>query len=356
MTKYPTRGKDFFFLYDQFLEATRNGTRLNLARKRIRVRSLRNYEYLRNLIREFCIARKLDLRVNLRSSTAFRKRMDERKQWLRFYDAFSDFLYDDKDLFDTYVGQSIKLLRTFFNFLKTDLGYAIGDYYKAFPVTRDDIQVVSLTPAQFRFLAYDKSFTRSLSNRLKLAKDMFVFGCTVGLRISDLLNLRHEDFSMIGKELLLIKEHSKTGIRVMIKLPPHARRIVLKYWKRHARLFPVNNNPRFNREVKTLAGLAGWTNPCPKQRKKRGERIVVYKDPAKKENYRFCDIISSHTMRRSAITIMLNMGMKEHVVRQISGHCHNSHSFQRYVAFSEALLNNELKKVHNGILRRRFPE
>ncbi len=355
MSRYPTnKGRNLLRLYDQFLQATREGTRLGQKFQRLKPRSIKNYLYLRHQLVAFCEKRRIKLRVNTNSSESFRNKQKERKRWLNFYTDFLSFLYDEKDLLDCYVGNLIKLFRTFFNYLKTDQGYSVGDFYKLFTIPKDEIQVVAITPEQFRLLAYNRRFAASLPGSLALVKDMFVFGCTVGLRVSDLLNLTHEDFSLVGRQMLLIKDHAKTGTRVMIRLPHHARCIIAKYWRRKSLLFPPNNNARFNREIKKLAEAAGWTYPSPKRRKRKGENIVIYKDPGKQENYRFCDIISSHTMRRSAITIMLNMGMKEHLVRQISGHSHNSHSFHRYIAYSEALMNEELKNVHNNIRRRRF--
>ena len=71
-----------------------------------------------------------------------------------------------------------------------------------------------------------------------------------------------------------------------------------------------------------------------------------YKDTTKKTNYRFCDSISSHTMRRTAITTMLRMGMHEINVRLISGHKANCTSFYRYVNYSDAFIDEEMDKFY----------
>ncbi len=64
-----------------------------------------------------------------------------------------------------------------------------------------------------------------------------------------------------------------------------------------------------------------------------------------KEPYRFCDLVTSHTMRRTAITTMISMGMSEHLVRRISGHAPGSKEFYRYVEVSQKQLDNETQKV-----------
>jgi hypothetical protein len=77
-----------------------------------------------------------------------------------------------------------------------------------------------------------------------------------------------------------------------------------------------------------MAFKAGWTQLLLKCRSKRGvEKEQVC--PASKLSYRFCDLLSSHTMRRTAITTMLMLGMKEFVVKLISSHALNSKSFGR---------------------------
>jgi intergrase/recombinase len=55
-------------------------------------------------------------------------------------------------------------------------------------------------------------------------------------------------------------------------------------------------------------------------------------------------------MRRTAITTMLMLGMKEHVVRKISGHADNSKSFYRYVNLVQSYLDNEVDEVFSKLV------
>jgi integrase len=56
-------------------------------------------------------------------------------------------------------------------------------------------------------------------------------------------------------------------------------------------------------------------------------------------------MISSHTMRKTAITTLLNLGMPETLVRKISGHASNSMEFYRYVKYSDSFMDNETDKI-----------
>lgn len=69
--------------------------------------------------------------------------------------------------------------------------------------------------------------------------------------------------------------------------------------------------------MKAIGHLAGWTNEIGKERSKRGVRKELKN---KGKTYRFCDLMSSHMMRRTAITTLLVNGMPEPLVRKISGH------------------------------------
>jgi integrase len=82
-----------------------------------------------------------------------------------------------------------------------------------------------------------------------------------------------------------------------------------------------------------------------KVRSKRGEQVIVYKDASKKKHYTMADHITSHTMRRTAITTMLRLGMHEQAVRKVSGHSPTSKEFYKYVAYTQAYLDRQTDKV-----------
>ena len=86
-----------------------------------------------------------------------------------------------------------------------------------------------------------------------------------------------------------------------------------------------------------------------KVRERRGKQVVVYKDPIKKLHFKLSDHISSHTMRRTAISVMLNLGMPEHIVRKISGHAPNSREFYRYVQLAQSTIDFESDRIFNKI-------
>jgi integrase len=354
MKPYPLpSGENLFPLFEKFLFDSKNGNRLRCNLRKASANTIKNHKILFELLKEFSRRKEVILMVRLEACVQSDLLRLEDFYWRSFYFEFLNFLYEEKRHYDNYVGSLIKILKSFFNYLKYECGYSIGDFYKSFVVPKDNIQVVALTPDQYRFLAYSSRFSASLNPRLRVVKDIFVFGATLGLRISDVISLTKADFFRTEKGLFLRKEHRKTGTVVLINVPEHCQKIYLKYAK-DLKVFPSFCLSLFNRDIKRLFELAGWTHLVPKIRTKRGKPVPVLKDPIRGTHFRFCDLVSSHTMRRSAVTILLSMGMKEHVVRQISGHSQSSLAFQRYIAYSEALMSREMEKVHARIRKKQF--
>ncbi|MBK6987034.1 MAG: hypothetical protein IPH33_01650 [Bacteroidetes bacterium] len=68
------------------------------------------------------------------------------------------------------------------------------------------------------FLIYDKDFSNRLPERLKAPKDIFVFGCTVGLRLSDLMMLTRNNIEKVYDDYYLKVRSKKTQTFTKIKL------------------------------------------------------------------------------------------------------------------------------------------
>jgi len=339
-------------LFEKFISYSYKGKRLKPDGNRIKPQTIDNYYYVLRYLREYEVEYNVVLRIKVINSQNKRNFIAERNYWKKFYLQFTNFMYQKKDFYDNYVGTVIKTIRIFFNFLNKDMGIPTGVFYKNFYVCREEVPIVTLMPEQLQFLINDTAFAEQLGKPLQKAKDIFVFGCTVALRVSDLFTIKFTDVERMGSFYYLPVKTIKTGVAVRIKLPTYAIAIIEKY-KCMARgrktIFPPVPRTRFNNQLKSIAEEAGWISDMGRNRTKRG---VNYKHTGKanKERYRFCDLISSHTMRRTAITTMLMLGMKEHVVRKISGHADNSKSFYRYVNLVQSYLDNEVDEVFGKLV------
>lgn len=337
-------------MLNKYLKEIKKGKHLQKNGNKIKASSQSNYKYLINLLNKFSNEKQFTLRINVNLKTQ-KQFEDEKKYWSEFYKQFTDYLYYDLNHYDNYVGSVIKLLKAFFNYLNNEKGINTGNFHKKFFVTHEESEILVLSPERVNLLITNNNFANKLSPTLNKVKDIFVFGCTVGLRYSDLMSLTKANIEYFGSNTYLSVRSKKTQTYTKVKLPEYAIEILKKYNYKKGKLLPHFNKVFINKKIKELMEKAEFIEPVNKIRRKRGIPVHIYKDKKKQTPFRFCDLVSTHTMRRTAITTMLSLGMKEQMVRKISGHAAGSKEFHRYVSFSQMYLDNEINLVHEKLLK-----
>lgn len=337
-------------LFKQFIQDSLKGKRLKPDGKKIKPQTVTNYTHVLKLLIEFEQQTNEPICIQAYNGKDVKLITRERNYWKKFYTAFTQFLYNKK-CHDNYTGAVIKILRTFFSYLKKDKMLPINDFYKQFYVTKEEVAIITLMPDQLSFLINNTDFDAQLSPALKQAKNIFVFGCTVALRASDIFNIKFTDVENVNGNAYLSVTSLKTETPTKIKLPQYAVAIVEEcrmQAKKRKTIFPPLSLARFNKNIKAIAEKAGWVQPVSKLRTRRGKSYE--QQTINKTAYRFCDMVSSHIMRRTAVTTMLMLGMPEHIVKKISGHAANSQAFYRYVNFVQSYLDNETEKVFDKLM------
>jgi integrase len=339
-----------FALYDDFLNDAYSGRRTKKNGKRINKDTVTSYTHIRKHLFEFSEVKTFEMKIYIDSNLSQTEKISASRYYKQFYFAFTNYMYDDKNFFDNYVGQIMKGIRCFFNYLENDKRISVGHYHRSFFVPKEEIPIVALTATNLNYIIYNDQFNQLIkSKKLEKIKDVFVFGCSVALRISDLLQLSRKNLIVMeGKYYLQVKSQ-KTSTNTSIKLPKYCIDIIIKYQSENDLLLPDISTQFFNRKLKDLAILLPDNFEYIKVREQRGKQIIVFKDSVNKTHYKLSDHITSHTMRRTAISIMLNLGMPEHIVRKISGHAPNSREFYRYVQMSQSLIDQESDKVFKKI-------
>ncbi len=336
-------------LFKAFVKEQVDGKHLQPNGKIIRKATIKNYKtLLKNLI-GFEQKEAKAIRIKDYDSLNKRTRIIESHYWEKFYLKFTDYLFSEVDAYDNYVGMNMKLLRAFFNYVNHHLCIPTGQYHDNFYRLEEEIPVIVISPERLHFLIYNQELENKLTKRLKIKKDMLIFGCTTALRFSDLTSLNKTNIEYIGDRVYLCKQSIKTGITMRILLPDYCMEILKKYKRRKRSLFPPISNTNFNIGLRTIARLAGWTELVGKTRSRRGVAITQYSLENNMQEYRFCDLVSSHIMRRTAITTLLQLGMNEINVRHISGHRPNSASFFRYVNYSASFFDDEMNKYYEKL-------
>lgn len=337
---------DFLNEFKNFITASQKGKRVKKDGSKILKDTIKILDATYNLLKNFSEEKNFQLRIRILQKNK-RENNTEKLYWKRFYLKFTDYLYKDMDCYDNYVGSVIKDIRTFFNYLIKERILSIGNFHQQFYVYREDISILTLQPDQLRDLINDTQTDKTLRLVLLKTKDILLAGCAIALRYSDLMNLQKVNLQFYNHQYYLKVQSKKTKVYTHIKLPPYVVEIFKKYsrYGKGNRLLPYFNITLLNLYLKELANHLGWTHEVVKTRQKRGNAIVIYKDPKQKTHFRFCDLVSTHIMRRTAITTMLRLEMPEHLVRKISGHAPNSKEFHKYVSIAQNYLDTETDKV-----------
>lgn len=331
----------FFDYLDLFISESETGIRLQKNGKIIQHNTIKNYKVLRTHLKNFVRIKKFKLELKPITNKSNTEIDEIKNYWKDFYLKFTNYLYYDKNSFDNSVGTKIKFLRTFCTYLIEDKNLNIGNFHKMFYTSKEKISIIVISTEQLKFLINDDKLNNRLPIHLQRVKDIFIFGCTVALRVSDLLSLTKENLEINQDNYYLKVKSKKTNTFTQVKLPEYAVKIIKKYENQYSTILPKISSVRLNIYLKDLTRTCGWTKPIVKVREKRGEKITQYKDDLKKTDFQLCDLISTHTMRRTAITTMLRLGLSESIVREISGHSPASADFYKYVELSRSYINTE---------------
>lgn len=349
--KHKTLGEEVLFqLLDDFINDSASGKRLKKNGERISHSTLETYIYFSKVLKLFAQESSFEIKLYLVNNLTQREKERAANYWKKFYKSFTNFMYNKMGYYDNYVGHNIKRLRVFFNYIKNDRHIDIGNYHKSFYCPNEDVDIITLNHHQLHYIIFNKEFDNKIKEHgLEKIKDIFVFGCTVALRVSDLMNLTRKNLVIQQDKYYLYVKSQKTKTKTSIKLPQYAIDIINKHKKKQKTLLPQFSLGYLDLQLKKLGKLLPDDFEIVKTREKRGKTIVIYKDSKKKTHYKLSDHITTHTMRRTAITNMLNLGMPEYMVRKISGHAANSREFFRYVELSQSFMDKETDEFFDKI-------
>ena len=164
------------------------------------------------------------------------------------------------------------------------------------------------------------------------------------------MQLQKKNILYSGEETYLKLFTQKTGTEVKIPLPDYALEIVKRYKVKAGKyILPRLSVTNLNLQIKKLIKEAGWDYTLPKVMSKQGKLAELKKLDGKA--WCFHQHITAHTMRRTAITTLLIMGVPELVVRKISGHAPGSNEFYRYVSVAQDYMNQEVKIAYKKLIQ-----
>lgn len=158
---------------------------------------------------------------------------------------------------------------------------------------------------------------------LEIQRDIFVFQCLIGCRVSDLIQLTPKHITKGVLEYVPKKTKDKnTPVKARIPLSKKALALVKKYKgiDEQGRLFPFISSQKYNEDIKLILHGAGI------------KRIVSVTNPktGEIELHPIWAVASSHMARRTFVGTTYKLVKDPSLIGSMSGHVEGSRAFARY--------------------------
>ena len=242
-----------------------------------------------------------------------------------FAERFARYLLTKRNLVDSAVHKNLFRLKHFLTWA-IDNGYPVVADPKKFSWQHREQDILTLTRAEVQRLNdLDLSARPALDN----ARALFLIGVYTGLRFSDVAALRPEH---IQADRLRVTTQ-KTRLTVTVPVRPEAQPLLARVSE--GTLRPLANQ-KLNGHLKELARLAEIDAPTERVRYADGQRRTTTAP-----KYEF---VTTHTARRTFVTLALEAGVRPEVVMRITGHKSLS-AFRRYVNVTEDTMLDEFSRA-----------
>lgn len=215
-----------------------------------------------------------------------------------------------------------------------DNGYTINNPFKHFTIG----EIVYGTPIYITNSERNRLLETDLSDNkeLETQRDIFVFQCLIGCRVSDLYKMTYR--SIIGDAIEYIPRKTKEDRAITVRVPLNdtAKRLITKYQDyERGSLFPFNTEQDYNRKIKEAFKRAGL-----------GRMVTVLDQQTREEIQKpLYEVASSHMARRSFIGNIYKKVKDPNLVGALSGHKEGSKVFARY-----RTIDDDMKKELIGML------
>jgi len=191
---------------------------------------------------------------------------------------------------------------------------------RKFRVLTADVENIYLTESEIRAIA---DLDLSNNKHKDIARDIFLVGCYTAQRFSDYSTINEGNIRTLesGQRVIDLKQQ-KTGNHVVIPVRPELQAILKKYDNR----LPRTYEQKVNHLIKEIAREAGITEKVEVSYIENGEK--------KSRLVEKCDLVKTHTARRSGATNMYLAGIPTIAIMKITGH-KTEREFMKYIKITE---------------------
>lgn len=301
--------RDFFLVYDHFIDQSKTTKAAN---------TIKAYEGTKRKLVKFTKAKGIE--ITFKSVNQI------------FYESFVDYLINELGFLNNSVGKHIKTLKVFLRYA-VDHDFTNEVYnFKKFKVFSEDSDIIYLTEDELMTVFK----LEDLSDRLKNVRDCFCFACFTGLRFSDIEKLSR---SNIKSDFLEIKTE-KTKDFIKVPLNNYAKEI-LSLYKDNLSLRPLPtgiSNQKTNEYLKEIGEVAELNELITLEKYKGSKKVIISKPKYK--------LLSTHTARRTFVTLSLEKGIRAEVVMAMTGH-KSYRTFKKYIKITDKVMQAEMTRVWN---------
>jgi len=331
--RYETKEQTFFEAFDEFL-AKRKLSAGRVRAFKVIVRALKRYEmYTRATKRNtFVLSFEMvtqpilhDIEDFLRNEHLFAEKYPS------IYEAVPE-CRPPKPRGQNTINGILSKIRTLFIWAN-DAGKTNNNPFKNFEIQ----ECVYGTPYYISIDERNKLYNIDLSHRpaLEIQRDIFVFQCLIGCRVSDLYQFTKQNIINGAIEYIAHKTKEDRPVTVRVPLNAIAKEILAKYADFNGNtLLPYIANQDYNEAIKEMFTIAKIT------------RHVLTLDPLTREGvFRPLNLIaSSHLARRCFVGNLYKQVKDPNLVGALSGHREGSRAFTRYREIDEGM-KQELVKM-----------
>ena len=177
------------------------------------------------------------------------------------------------------------------------------------------------------------------TQHLETQRDIFVFHCFVGCRVSDLVKLTKDN---ITDGVLIYTPHKtkddgEQAVQARVPLHPKAVELINKYKgkDKKGRLFPFISAIKYNVAIKEIFALVGITRKVEVRNAKTGEM----------ELRPINELASSHIARRTFVGNAYKQVADPNIIGKMSSHVEGSKAFARYRDIDDETLKDVISKI-----------
>lgn len=176
------------------------------------------------------------------------------------------------------------------------------------------------------------------SEAMAVQRDIFVFQCLVGCRVSDLMSLTPKNVTEDGfLQYIQQKLSRKVPITMRIPLSDTALEIIKRYegTKKGKRLLPFISDVKYNVVIKKILQAAGIDRMVMVQNNRtyKGELHPIY------------EVAASHLARRTFAANLYKKTRDARLVSSLTGHADGSAAFKRYTEVDDDMKRDVIRSL-----------